>query len=920
MKCFSILFSSLFFVFLAKNSVAELATVKVDELLMADDELTLRYSAAGAARTLTYFINTQENSDYETPEEWQYTAIRESIARASSILNVLVTETTQQSQADVDVFIHKAQNRDSLSGRWGEDLSINISHQSGLGENKEAIHRAGERSVWRNIFLHELGHFLGLEHPWDKDDGDWTVDEWSDSHSSTRMGYNEHLDGEYSWYSDIDLEALQKIWGKGEWLGLYSGIAPPAGLEINFNNIGTFNSSDQTIYTCLRVFTDGFPGSVGKIDEYDIGLKIYSLQNLTFQASKIRDFNSIKALKKNGETPDCSGKFETTTGVFTDIIQAGDSTYEIIFSLTDSTNLLLKVQSYKILPKLSSVSALTFNPAKYSKTMPVEKDIDITFSSTIKKGEGVITLKDSAGNTVESYQAGVSSNITVSGSVLSINPTAILASDKSYFINIPAGAVRDSVGNNFKGVVDHEFKTQIDVAFMLMGYNGTTVYETTDSFKAAAELATTQMGLLSFNRLKSYRTHMLPISPRDGDYIQSKVEIELIDAALDNWGPENVFTNFYYQGKTKPDALRNPSAEQINVLTTLRQWLVENEKAAADWKDTDLGKVHYQWILNKVLIFCSPAARGMFDGVRMPAGFDVKEYKVISIILSSDDSYNVGAAASSFSSWGGNHWNISNSEGVKYTDYQLFFFDDHSDINSGTGEPEKLKIANAKVDVHEYIHTQGGEHDDYNSTCVSPYSVMSACDTGDFFNYPIYNRIYITGWLPETAITTNPSLVQDSYNATDPTKKYLLKLGNFQYQELFNGTWYQYSVRSFDKQMNICNSKELRPDGTVIGGGWLNVGDEKSIDSLYTCGQLVLDPACIVTGLSPIPGLNGEIVAGRNFSNCEFIDIENELSRGLFLKFLGRMDGSRFDFSGSIDRNALVMEITDDAARQALSN
>lgn len=108
MKCFSILFSSLFFVFLAKNSVAELATVKVDELLMADDELTLRYSAAGAARTLTYFINTQENSDYETPEEWQYTAIRESIARASSILNVLVTETTRQSQANVDVNIHKA--------------------------------------------------------------------------------------------------------------------------------------------------------------------------------------------------------------------------------------------------------------------------------------------------------------------------------------------------------------------------------------------------------------------------------------------------------------------------------------------------------------------------------------------------------------------------------------------------------------------------------------------------------------------------------------------------------------------------------------------------------------------------------------------------------------------------------------------
>ena len=454
-----------------------------------------------------------------------------------------------------------------------------------------------------------------------------------------------------------------------------------------------------------------------------------------------------------------------------------------------------------------------------------------------------------------------------------------------------------------------------------MGYNGTTLYETTDSFKAAAELATTQMGLLSFNRLNSYRTHMLPISTRNGDSIQAKVEIEVIDSALNDWGSADVFSNFYAENKTRPSALRNPTAEQISVLTSLRQWLVENEKGAVHWKDTDLGKEHYQWIQEKVLAFCSPASRGMFDGIRMPAGFDVKEYRVISIILSSDDPYNVGAAASSFNSWGGNHWNILDSEGVKYTDYQLFFFDDHSDINSGTGDAEKLKIANAKVDVHEYIHTQGGEHDQ-DSNCISPYSIMGACDTGEFFTYPIYNRIYITGWLPETAVTTNPSLIQDSYNATDPSKKYLLKLGNFRYQELFNGRWYQYSVRSFEKQMNKCYDQTVRPNGTVHGGTWQLVGDEttKTPDSLYTCGQLVVDPACIVTGPSPLPGFNGEAMTGRDFSNCEFIDIETEFSRGLFAKFLGRLDGSMHDYSGALDRNALRMEVTDDAARQALSN
>ena len=714
---------------------------------------------------------------------------------------------------------------------------------------------------------------------------------------------------------------------EGEWPSLYSGVTPDSSLELAFNNIGIYNSSDATIYTCLRVFTDGLPGAVGGIAEFDIGFTIYSLEDLIIQVSKSRAFNAGGALNENAQTPDCSGKFETTTGIFTDTMQVVDQTLETTWSLTDSTNLLLTLQSAVILEAPAStpkLSALTFSPAKNSKTMPVANNIGITFGSTIKKGEGVITLKDSAGNTVESYQAGSSSNISIAGSVLSINPTAVLASDKTYSINIPVGAVQDTAGNNFEEAIEYEFKTQIDVAFMLMGYNGTTLYETPDSFKAAAELTMTQMGLLSFNRLNSYRTHMLPISSRDGEYAQSKAEIEAIDSALDNWGSENVLENFYYEYKRHPTALSNPTAEQISVLTSLKQWLVENEQGAANWKDTDLGKEHYQWIFEKVIAFCSPASRGMLSGTRMPAGFDVKEYRVISIILSSDDPYNVGAAASSFNSWGGNDWNILDSEGVKYTDHQPFFFDDHSDLLSGTGSAFKLKNGNAKVDVHEYIHTQGGDHDnfDWDDTCVSPYSIMSACDSGDFFTYPIYNRIYIMGWLPETAVTTDPSLIQDSYNATDPSKKYLLKLGNFRYQELFNGRWYQYSVRSFEKQMNICYDKTVKPDGTVHGGTWQTLGDEttKTPDSLYTCGQLVVDPACIVTGPSPLPGNNGEVVTGRNFANCEFIDIETELSRGLYAKFLGRLDGSVHDYNAVIDRTALRMEVTDDAARLALSN
>ncbi|MFL2850053.1 MAG: Ig-like domain-containing protein [Pseudohongiellaceae bacterium] len=899
----------LFLALLASFTSAAPAEIKIGELIMSDSEIATRKSIAGTARILNYFINTETTSEFKTPEEWQYKVIRESTARASSILNISIKETAIQNEADVVVYIHKAQFRDSLSGQWSVDLSINISHQSGLGENKEAIHSAGEQATWRNIFLHELGHFLGLEHPWDKDDGDWAVDEWSDSHASTRMGYNEHLDGSNVWYSNLDIEALESIWGKGEWLSLYNGVTPDSSLELAFNNIGIFNSSDATIYTCLRVFTDGLPGSVGGIGQFDIGFTIYSLPDAIIQVAKSRAFNAANALNENAQNPDCSGKFETTTGIFTDIIQANGQTLETTWSLTDSTNLLLTLQSAVTLEAPAStpkLSALTFNPAKNSKTMPVENNIDITFSSPLTKGEGLITLKDSDGNTVESYQASSSASITITGASLSINPTVILASDKNYSINIPVGALRDSAGNNLGEAIDYDFKTQIDMAYMLLGYNGTTLYETTDAFKATAELATTQMGLLSFNRIASSRTHMLPVSSYDGEYADSKAQIEAIDSALDNWGSDDVFSNFYAEFRTNPNALRDPTTEQISVLNNLRAWLVENQKGAVNWKDTDLGKEHYQWISDKVLLASSSGARFLLDGLRMPAGFEVKEYRAIGIILSSEDSYNTGALASSFNSWGGKHWNISDSDGNKYTHYQPFFYDDHSALSPG-GDPEKIKKANAQVIMHEWVHTLGGGHDQ-DPSCVSPYSFMAACDTGDFFPYPIYNRIYIMGWLPDTAVTTDPSLVEDSYNATDPTKKYLLKLGDSRYQELFNGTWYQYRVPSFEKTLEACKL-----------GGLSFADDGYSIDPLETCGQLVVDKSCVVSSSFYDNELKVNTTI-RDFGACEFINVEKDLSYELFAKFLSRLDGSAQDYSGSVDRQALLMEQTNAAARQALSN
>jgi hypothetical protein len=132
----------------------------------------------------------------------------------------------------------------------------------------------------------------------------------------------------------------------GEWPSPYNGVTPDSSYGLEFNNVGVLNSSDATIYVCLRVFTGGLPSSVSGISQFDMGLEVVSLSEVTVQITKFREFNAISALNENAQIPDCSGIFETTTGVYTDIIQTNTSVLETTWSLIDPTNLILKLDSF----------------------------------------------------------------------------------------------------------------------------------------------------------------------------------------------------------------------------------------------------------------------------------------------------------------------------------------------------------------------------------------------------------------------------------------------------------------------------------------------------------------------------------------------------------------------------------------------
>lgn len=129
-------------------------------------------------------------------------------------------------------------------------------------------------------------------------------------------------------------------------------------------------------------------------------------------------------------------------------------------------NIVVSSKALVVVTDTTPPTIAASSPADNSANVAANANLTVTFSEAVTLGTGNITLTDGAGD-VRTIAITDSSQVSLSGQVMTINPTADLNLSSTYHLTLPAGAVRDLAGNAFAGNASNP--VDFDTALKLTG-------------------------------------------------------------------------------------------------------------------------------------------------------------------------------------------------------------------------------------------------------------------------------------------------------------------------------------------------------------------------------------------------------------------------------------------------------------------
>lgn len=93
-------------------------------------------------------------------------------------------------------------------------------------------------------------------------------------------------------------------------------------------------------------------------------------------------------------------------------------------------------------------------PAAGSVDVALASDLVLTFSEAVQAGSGDVVIRNDSGEEVRRIAITDTSQVSISGSVVTINPSQDLPGGSALSVSVAAGAIVDRAGNGFAGITD----------------------------------------------------------------------------------------------------------------------------------------------------------------------------------------------------------------------------------------------------------------------------------------------------------------------------------------------------------------------------------------------------------------------------------------------------------------------------------